>query len=339
MNSSNETYYPLDFWFEALGFPKNLEILTVYIIAPLGIMSFLLNLLTFMVLCKKCFLGSIFFSYMKLYIFSGTILSLISSTFFILVTQRLFRFSNTYEAVAYSLYFFSSVQPMFFLYCCFLEICIVIERSFYFLPKRFRKFQNIDFNTFNLILFLFCVILHIPILFLFFPDHMDVQLDNSTSYRIWYIGVADFSNTLPGKLFTYSQYMITGAIPLIVKIILNSILVYLVKSYVNKLKRDKLANAQKVFNLSNDIQNGNFISKTDRNQTFISIIMCVFSIFEHIFYIVSYILYFLNEYSDSNIYFCIATLFIIVKHLFNILILYKFNSLFKSELKKFLNLK
>ena len=76
-----------------------------------------------------------------------------------------------------------------------------------------------------------------------------------------------------------------------------------------------------------------------KNQTYISLIMCIFSILEHLFYIFSYILYFLNEYSDSNIFFYVATLFITNKHLFNILILYKFNSLFKSELQKFLNLK
>jgi hypothetical protein len=114
---------------------------------------------------------------------------------------------------------------------------------------------------------------------------------------------------------------------------------------VNKLKKEKMINAQKasLFTVNNDLgnnfQNGNYISKTERNQTYISLIMCAFSVFEHIFYIVSYILYFINEYSISNLFFCVSSLFIVVKQTFNILILYKFNSLFKVELKKTLNIK
>ena len=157
------------------------------------------------------------------------------------------------------------------------------------------------------------------------------------------MGIADFSNTLTGKVISYLHYLIRDILPLIIKIILNSMLVYLVKSYVNKFKKEKLANAFKVSNAGNDlvsmnIQIENYISKTDRNQTYISLIMCIFSIFEHIFYIASYITYFLNEFSDSTIFFCLASLFIAFKQMFNILILYKFNSLFKTELKKFFNI-
>ena len=157
------------------------------------------------------------------------------------------------------------------------------------------------------------------------------------------MGITDFSFTTTGRVLLYLQYLIRDALPLIIKLILNSMLVYLVKSYVNKLKKEKLANAQKVLNVSNDasvnIQSENYISKTERNQTYISLIMCIFSIFEHLLYIASYIFYFLDEFFDSSVYFCLACLFIAVKHMFNILILYKFNSLFKTELKKIFNMK
>ena len=343
MNSTNETYYPLEFWFEAFGIPKYLDLISAYIILPIGLISFLLNVLAFIVLRKQSFQKSLFFSYMKLYILNGAILSLICSTTFIFIAQKIFSFSNTYYADAYGAYVFTPVQTMFFLYTSLLEICILIERLLYFLPSRFRKIQNINFIKLNLFLVLFCIILHIPSIFFFVPAFVDVQLDRNTSYRIWYAGITDFSNTFIGQLFNYLQYLIRDILPLILKIILNSMLVYLVKSYLNKLKKEKFANAQKFFKTRNDsvnvnIHNENYISKTDRNQTYISLIMCIFSIFEHIFYIGSIILYFLNEFTISNILFCLASLFIAFKHMFNILVLYKFNTLFKIELKKFLKI-
>jgi hypothetical protein len=145
MNSSNETYYSLEYWFDVFGYPTNLAILTTYIIAPLGLISTVLNLLTFVVLLKKCFLGSVFFSYMKLYILNGAILSLICSTICTIVAPRIFSFTYVYDALVFSMYFFCTVQPIVFLFSSFLEICVVIERTLYFLPKRYRK--NISFNN------------------------------------------------------------------------------------------------------------------------------------------------------------------------------------------------
>ena len=281
MNSSkNETYFSLEFWFEVCGFPKSAETLSIYAVTPLSLISLVLNLLSYKVLSKKCFLGSLFFRYMKCYILNGAVLSLVCSTIFISTTPRLFGFTNTYGALAYTLYFFTPVQPLLFLYSCFLELCIIIERLLYFLPKRFRKIQNIDFKKLNLAMLLFCIILHVPTFFFFLPSYLDVQLDTNTTHRIWYGEINTFSYSSTGKVLTYLQYLIRDVLPLTIKIILNSLLIYLVKAYVKKLKSEKLANAQKVFNVRNDfvnlnVQNENYISKTDRNQTYISIIVCL----------------------------------------------------------------
>ena len=166
MNSSNEAYFSLDYWFNAFGFPQNIDIISTYIVLPTGLISFALNLLTFMVLRKE-----LFFRSMRVYFINGAILSIICSTVFILLAQRMFSFPNTYGAILYTIYFFSTLQPMLFLFSRFLQIFIVFERSMYFLPQRFRKMQNINFNRLILFLFLFCVILHIPTFF-FSYQHM-----------------------------------------------------------------------------------------------------------------------------------------------------------------------
>ena len=71
MNSTNETYYSLDYWFDTFGYPKNIDIVSTYIVLPTGLISFALNMLTFLVLRKECFSKSLFFSNMKLYILNG----------------------------------------------------------------------------------------------------------------------------------------------------------------------------------------------------------------------------------------------------------------------------
>ena len=77
-----------------------------------------------------------------------------------------------------------------------------------------------------------------------------------------------------------------------------------------------------------------FISKTDRNQTYIAIIMCVFSLIEHLFYTLSYMMYFLKHFSLANIFYFLALVSICLKYIANFFLLYKFNDLFRSELKK-----
>jgi len=341
MNSSNETYYPLEYWLAAFGYPSFSEILSLYVILPLGLISFAFNVLTFIILLKPCFFGSVFFSYMKLYIFNGIILSLVSSIFFVSFTYRVFDIGNSYDGILSSLYITTLIQPIVFLYSALLEICIVIERSLYFLSKRLRKIHIIEFNKLIIILFLLSVVVHLPFFFLYVPSYADVQLKQQTRYRIWFINYTDFSFSLFGKILIYAQYLIRDISPLIAKIILNSLLIYLVISYKNKSKKDKIIKTQMstVFNLRKqvNITNGNYISKKDRNQAFVSLIMCIFSMFEHILTIVFYMLFFINLCYESNIVYGFATLAITIKQLTNIFILYIFNSLFRTEIQKLFN--
>ena len=335
MNSTNETFYSLDYWLDAFGYPDSLEKISIYGIIPISLISFLLNLFSFMILLKQCFVGSVFYGYMKLQLLNGAILSLVCLTVSLGFTHRLFNFTNTYESSIYIIYLLNVLQPVFYFYSSILEICVVIERSLYFLPRQFGKIRKISFNKFTFSLFVFSVIIHIPSFFFLDLTYLDVELAENTWFRIWYANVTYFSNTVIGLFFTYFQYLVRDILPLVIKIALNSILMYLVRAYVNESKKDNTANGLKT---STNFSNRRYISKTDRNQTYISLIMCILSLFEHMFFILSYILYYMNLYSDSNMASCLTTLFITIKHSFNILILYKFNNLFKFEFKRIFKL-
>lgn len=344
MNVTNETFYPLEVWLTQYGYLENLEILNVYILIPSSLISFGFNAFSFIILLKSRFLGSVFFSYMKLYVFNAAILSLLCSTTFIAITSKLLNFTNSYSSLFYSIYVFGTLQSILFLYSCLLEICVLIEQSLFFLPKRFKKLYQIEFNKFILFSFLFSVLVNIPLFFFFEPTYEDVKLHGNNSYRIWYMGINNFSFTLMGKIFSYAQYVIRDLVPLLTKIILNLILVYLVRKYLNKIKVEKKIFAQKLANQikissSSFNQNSIFISKTDTNQIYIGFMMCFFSFFEHIFYILAYIVYFLKIYDLSHLIFCLAMLSITIKHSFNFFILFKFNNLFRIEVKKMFKFK
>ena len=112
------------------------------------------------------------------------------------------------------------------------------------------------------------------------------------------------------------------------------------KNYKKKLEMEKLAFAQKImFSLGNDqatinIPHYSFISKADHNQTYIAIIMSMFSLLEHSFNIVWYVLNFFNSFYLANGFLYAALLSVVLKLIGNLFILRKFNSLFSIELKK-----
>ena len=112
------------------------------------------------------------------------------------------------------------------------------------------------------------------------------------------------------------------------KIVINSLSVYLVRKYVKNKQRIRAATTTANSNLVN----------FDHKQTYVALVMSVFSLFEHILYIASYVLYFVNNYDLSTVVYVVALLFIALKHLLIFFILILFNNLFRNEVKHFFRL-
>ena len=164
--------------------------------------------------------------------------------------------------------------------------------------------------------------INLPSLFLFEPAFADVQLDKNSLYRIWFIGITSFSYSPTGQILYYLEYLFRDVLPMIFKIILNFILVYLVGKYVKNKQRIRATTAK------------SHLVDFDRKQTYIALTMNLFSLLEHLLYIASYILYYINNYDLSALVYAVAFLFIAVKHLLFFLILFLFNNLFRQEVKK-----
>ena len=136
------------------------------------------------------------------------------------------------------------------------------------------------------------------------------------------------------------MYFIRDILAFGIKIILYGLSVHLVRKYINKLKKEKIEFAMKIstselHTKSKSVANheDRYISKTDRNQTRLAIIMCTFSFFENILYVVPFILFFLK--SDlTRLFYYLDILSLSLKHLSNFFVFYRFNYVFRSELKK-----
>ena len=272
MNSTNETFYPLSYWFDLFGYTYIFDSLYFFALTPICLISLGLNIITFRVLIRKPFMKSRFFSYMRHYVLNGIFQSLILMTTFIINTHNFFEFTNTYEALFYGIYIYFCLFSSSLLFGSCLETLMVIERSLYFLPAKFKKIKIINIKIVFLITMVLSVFMSATIILSNECAYFDVQLSENTSYRIWYLGVKSFTSSLVGGILNYLFYIVKDVLPLILKILSNSFLVYLMKTYKKKLEMEKLAFAQKItFSIENE-PNTAFLNT--QHYSFISNLYC-----------------------------------------------------------------
>ena len=323
MNSSNETFYPLDYWLGLYGYPYIADITIAYVITPIWLLSLIFSIISLIILCKAPFFGSNFFNYMRLYVANCSILSLISFTSILAMTHRFFSIANTYEGVFYGIYVFFTAQNSLFLFSSCIEICLVVERILFLLPTGVRRIKLTSFGKFFLILVIICFVVNVPAIFLFEPAFADVQVDPHTPYRVWYIGLSAFSYSLTGQVIYYLGYLFREVLPMVLKIILNFASIYLVGNYIKNKQRIRGAATTADSHLVN----------FDRNQTYIALIMNLFSMLEHMLTLTSFVLFYFEYYELSNLVYALGFLFIAIKHFLIFFILLVFNNLFRNEIK------
>ena len=344
MNSTlNETYHDLEYWFLMVGQSWIFDYLYVYSLVPFFLIAFGISLLGYLILLKKEFQIGSFYQYMRAYILNGMFLFAILTTTFIPLTKSVFKFTNTYEAIFFGCFFQRPVQYIFYTNSALIETCIVVERLLYFLPARYRRIKMLGFKKFSFFLIIISTVINLPNFFMAYPTSMDVKLDRNTTFRIYYWGSTDFSRTTTAFVLLALMYLIRDILILLVKIVLNIKLISMVRGYIHRIKMEKLAFAQKISSgkelhnnkvLDKPINASGYISKTDRNQTYIALSMCIFSLFNHLFNILALLLYFSKRIDLAGIALYLSLISLGLNHISNFIALYKFKYLFRVELKK-----
>ena len=321
----------LDYWFSYFGVTFELDVLYMYILTIFSLLSFCLNSLVFKVLLKLKFNLSIIYSYFRLYIFNSLIISILLMTTFIGNTYRTFRFTSTYLALAFAIYGNTPLLSTFYFYSTLLEIVIIIERTEKFIRPKYRCLRKFSFNKICIGTFLFSLVLNFPTFFNYHPDFSDVQLEDSSTFRIYYWALSDYSNSLLGTILSFTIYIIRDFLFLVLKIALNVYSVYLIKKYLAKKKKVPVSGINVV---EENHVNQDYITKTDRNLIHMVIIMSIISIFENIFYGVAYA-YYSTAYDIPSVYVsCISYIILAVKHGSNFFVFFFFNNLFRIEFEK-----
>ena len=265
---------------------------------------------------------------MRLYVANWLILSIVSLTTIVGVTRRFFSISNTFENAFYVIYVFLIAQNSLVLFSGSIEICLVVERILYLLPRRYSRIKFVGFKKFFFILLTVCILANTSGIVLFQPTFFDIRLDATNPFRIWYIVASAFSSSQAGRVLIYLGYLIRDVLPVVFNIVFNSFSIYLVRRYVQ--------NKQRITALTTGVNT--HLENFDRKQTYIALVMSTFSLLEHILYIISYVLYFFSYYELTNFTYIVALLFIAIKHILTFFILLALNSLFRNEVKIFFKL-
>ena len=136
------------------------------------------------------------------------------------------------------------------------------------------------------------------------------------------------------------MFVVRDILILIIKLILNMVLVVLTKRYIIRIKAEKEEFSMRIStdmlhtNVPISNKTYNYLNSTEKNQSYLAIIMCVFSAIKHLFYIASYVTKFINNDNFAFYLYYLFLLSISIESLANIFILYKYNNLFKCEVKK-----
>jgi hypothetical protein len=232
-----------------------------------------------------------------------------------------------------------------------IEIIISIERISQFLPK-FKSVTKHNPRNIGITILICCVIINVQYFFNEEPTFVDLNLNPTTTFRMYFIETTRFSMSLVGTILNFCTYFIRDVFLLIMQCILAIISINLIKKYF-KTKKNMIINplvsnretsyteisALSSSRISNRVQSNVLliyenIAKADRNLTIMIIIMSLLSVLEHFLFITFVIL--LNFFRSDTAYLLVmfGDLFISFKHFLNFFLLVSFNRLFKKEFKK-----
>ena len=344
-DSTNTTaiYWPKQAWLELFGMAFTTDYLILYLIGSISILGGFLNLLSFYILTKRPFNNTQLFQYLKVYVINSSILCFMSSTNFVMTTYYVFDFTNTYSARAYGTFFFIVVVTTAHFYGGVLDIYISLERMFYFIPSLNNWIIKFKYKKVCLILFVAVLVLNFPFFFINSPAFIDVQLNETETFRIWYFGLSSFGMSKAGQITSFVTYSIRDVLTLLVEVVLNMLSVILLKRYIRKKKAVLNAAPNKTESTSNTqtealpaaaVNRGEVLARLNTNLTIMVFIMCLFSTLAHVFLITCTTNFLFSQDMLACGLCYLANLFVSIKHASNFFIFVFFNSFFRDEFRK-----
>ena len=358
MNRTNSTQYEFYLtkaqWYEIFGYSLTLDSFILFLATPVSLAGIVLNMLSFYILSNKKFEFKIIFSYLRVYSFNSMLLCLVLSTYFS-STYNYFDATNSFLSRAYTSKVYIPIVTVLAFFSGFLDILISVERLLDFYPH-IKK--TISLKSCFILMFV-VVVITLPYFFIYYPAHIDVNLSETETFRLHYIGLSEFGHSSTGEVVNYALFFIKDVLTFIVEIVLNVSILVLLKKNLNKIKlmiRDddsKLlkssqqqtssmgksdSSTQLTFKTSNSY--AKFLaSRKNKSITIMVVVISVFSGFAHISTIMCNSCLAIAQNSLSSSFCFSAIFFLAFKSFSNFFIFLFFNSIFYAEMKKLIGVK
>jgi len=329
---------------------------------PISVIGFFLNLLSFIIFCKKEFNIKLY-TYFRVLTFTSIIIMLVALPYPFSMSKRL-GFINNFAYQAWQCYFYIPIVNTLFYYANVIEIIIQIDRLATFKLKLKAIYAKIKPHFLCIISFCICLIINFPYFFVFEPVEISLNYfgPNNTinSYKLYDTDTSKFAVSTAGQILTYSIYFIRDFVVLVLTIILNTLnLFYLKKHFQKKSKMVKRSNNYQAQSSQHDqsptetsnisqlrlssnhiAENRKKAKEVDANRK-ISImvaLICLLTSLSNMLMMASIIYFYFYSDATANIFGQIAEFFLIFRFFFNFFFFFflSLNCFFFKRNKKFL---
>ena len=335
-----------------------LDSIYMFIISPLGLIGFALNLICFIVLIQIKVKETKLYELLRVYSLNSSIICLICGFMFISYSPRYFKHFADYFAGFYRCrVFIYGVMSLYFFGNC-MDILICLDRLSIFVNsiKKLKTF----IKWYNLFLFFFiiCLLINGPILFSFdIMNKNEFYNSNETSYCL----ANSFLKTKSGFAINMVIIIIRDILTLICEIIASLFTLKYFKSYSsNKISvlhnlpahdsslsdgiehNNKIDHKNEVVNVNNNRNSLNSKSiQKGKNIMKMTVILSLTSIISHSIVAIVFVL-FVNIVKNNTILvfsmICLGSFSLCLKHFLNIFIFYSFNFKFQDKFKKIMKI-
>ena len=336
MNAScrhNKTYLTEAEWYELYGSTWLIDSICFFVLFPLSTIGIFLNLINYLVLSNKKFKVNPIFLYLKYYSFNSSIINFVCALLVIKTCKTYFYiFNNTIITQVIICYFYIPFVNMFVFLSATLDIAITLERN-----SQFFKSKNISISKsihIVLVLLFVSILINVQYFFIAYPTSVYLNVNATAKIRIYTFSTTEFSSSFTGIILNSMGLIFRDVILLIVQLALSIKTIFLLRRHFTSKQNSMFPfnGNYKLVNTTALVHSiGNRISKANKNFSVMVTIMGLLTCFEHISLLIGYAYITFVEY--SFLVFLFSALIISFKHFSNFILFYKFNHLFRTELK------
>ena len=312
--------------------------INLFVTAPIGLIGFFLNIISFVVLTKIKVSTTKLYDYMKIYSLNSALICALGASVFISFSPRYFPYHIEYFALFGRCIIDQFLLTSLYLFANIMDIIIAFERVSIFNST----FQRIDAYLrpilISILSIMISLLINTPLLFIFYIRSKE-EIIMEANFNFNNFTLCGETDTLKGYISSSTSLLmlivLKDIFTLSLEIVASLSTIYYYQRY--RLKSRDMIHNHHFINETIEVQL-NKKDETGRRLSLMTIWMSILSITSHFILFIVYISPLLiNNFFLSNSYFILfhlSTLFICLKHFSNFFLFYFFNLNFKNSIIK-----